>query len=524
MVSEESGETDHHDPLAQTRDELMVPPPPGGGEPSDPPDSPGATMGGRLHPAVIGVGALGQLVPLVLVVLAGPVGLPFLAGVGLIGLGVAVANWYRFTWRVDDGTLIIEQGLLERRRRVIPLGRIQSVETVRKLRHRLFGVVALRVESVGGEDSEGKLDALDPQLAEQLRAVLLRTSPATTSTAEVFGSEDEALVRLSLRRLIVAGLTGGRVGVVAAMLGFAQELWFGRLVDLDLFDSRFIDAPTDYPVQIVAIVLVAFGLVFLISVGATALIFWNFTLWRSGDNLHVRRGLLEQRSDTIPLRRLQAVRLEQNIVRRALGLAAIKVEIAGRAGSSNGQRQTDVILPIGRLDEAMRLADQVLAEEVTATPLQPMPSAARWRRVFRAVLVALIAFLPAVVDPWGFAGGLVIIPLVMFAFADYRALGWAATTHHVLARSGVFVRRLWVVPNAAVQSLETSSTPFQRRRKLATLKLEIARSGNAGDPSLVDLGEDRAAELAARLADASTDAGRSQVRERRLRLSARLST
>ncbi|MBA3622369.1 MAG: PH domain-containing protein [Euzebyales bacterium] len=53
---------------------------------------------------------------------------------------------------------MIDQGLLQRQRRVIPFDRIQAVESVRKLRHRLFGVVELRIETVGGASTEGKLE------------------------------------------------------------------------------------------------------------------------------------------------------------------------------------------------------------------------------------------------------------------------------------------------------------------------------------------------------------------------------
>ena len=495
----------------------QVPPPPG------PPAAAGA-LGGRLHPAAMGVGALGQMIPLLFLVVAGPVGLPLIAGIGAVSIVVAVARWYRFTWQVDTSALVIEQGLLERRRRVIPLNRIQSVETVRKLRHRLFGVVALRVESVGGQDSEGTLDALDPALAERLRRVLLRVAPQEGAVGRPGAAEEPApgdvLVRLPVSRLVVAGLTGGRVGVAAVVLGLAQDLWMDRLVDIDVTGSLVDDASANAAI-IGLVVVVALAAIFLLSVGATALMFWDFVLWRQGDNLRIRRGLLEQRSDTIPLTRVQAVRIEQNLVRRLLGLAAVKVEIAGRAGSADQQRQTDVVLPIGRVAEAAQLADAILGREVTGTPLQPMPAAARTRRLVRAALVTAIACLPAVVDLRAAAAVLLLAPLALLALADYRALGFSSTGEHVLARNGVFLRRLWLVPTAAVQTVRLSSTPFQRRRNLATLTLHVPRSG-AADPALIDMDADQARALMGELAVASTLAGRGQMRQRRQQLAARL--
>jgi putative membrane protein len=495
-------------------DHPEVPPPPAA---SAQPEA----LGGRLHPAAIGVDALGQLIPLAFLAFAGPVGIPFVTGFAALGLGLVALKWWRFTWRVDNDTLVIEQGLLERRRRIIPIDRIQSVELVRKLRHRVFGVAALRVESIGGDDAEGQLDALDPEFAEYLRSFLLRAAPATEGNEGIDRDErdrGETLVRLGFGQLVVAGLTGGRVGVAAAILGFGQQLWFDRFMEIEFLQPALLNQARRSLALIAILALVAIVAVFAVSVLATAVTFWNFTLTQQGQNIGVRRGLLEQRSDTIPLQRIQAVRIEQNLLRRAFGLAAMKIEVAGRAGSSGDQRQTDVVLPVGSLERARQLADRLLGEDAAHTPLASMPTAARTRRMLRTVPVGVVAALPGFVDPRGFAGGLVILPLLAFAVAAYRALGWARTNGHVLARSGVFVRRLWLVPAAAVQSLEASSTPFQRRRGLASVTLHIARSGNAGDPQVLDLAGIDGQELTRQLAAASTQAGRDQVRSRRFQL------
>ena len=483
-------------------------------------------MGGRLHPATIAVNGLGQLLPLLFVLLAGPFGVPLVLFGGAAGFAVAGINWWRFTWNIEEDALVIEQGLLQRRRRVIPLGRIQSVESVRKLRHRIFGVVALRVESIGGEDSEGRLDALDPNLAEHVRAVLLRTAaPGQPMDAMQRDLERQAsgetLVHLTFGRLVVAGLTGGRVGVAAAILGFGQELWLDRVMQLDVFGTRLVDTLARSVTIVVLVVAIGLAVMFLVSVLATAITFWDFTLRHDGENVSVRRGLLEERSDSIPLRRIQAVRIEQNAIRWVFGLAAVKIEVAGRAGSANQQKQTDVVLPVGRMEEARRVANRLLQADVAGTSLDPMPTAARTRRLWRAVIVSLVAGLPAALfEPRALAALLIVVPLGALALASYRSLGWATTGEHVLARSGVFLRRLWIVPAAGVQSVRATSTPFQRRRRLASLTLEIARSGNAGDPVLIDLAESDAGELTHDVADASTGAGRRQVQERRLRLAA----
>jgi putative membrane protein len=127
-------------------------------------------LSGRLHPAAILVRSVGQLLPLAFVLIAGDTP-AFVAGIVLGGtVLVGVVRWWRLTWRLDAAALVVEEGLLQRRRRVIPLDRVQSVDLVRGLRHRLFGVTELRVEVVGGTGSEGRLEALSPARRAMARA------------------------------------------------------------------------------------------------------------------------------------------------------------------------------------------------------------------------------------------------------------------------------------------------------------------------------------------------------------------
>jgi len=522
------------------------------------PSEAAAGPSGRLHPAAILVRAVGQVLPLAFVLVAGD-SPAFVAGMVLGGtLLVGVVRWWRLTWRLDAAALVVEEGLLQRRRRVIPLERVQSVDLVRGLRHRLFGVTELRVEVVGGSGSEGRLEALSPATADRLRTALLQARRAAAGAgpagagdaaavgaagpAEVgaAGADEEAgeeLVRVAPGRLVLAGLTGSRVGVAAALLGGAQELLGERVLEV----MRLPDLLGPSWLAVLA-VLVALG-AFALSVAATALAYWDFRLVRDGAELRVRRGLLEQRLETIPLARVQALRLEENLLRRVLGYAAVKVDVAGKSGGDDA-RDAGVVLPLGSRAEALALVAALVPAVRAArlpgpqppgpafpadAPLAPMPLRARRRRLVRAVTwtalaaapVAGLAWLtapdgplaaldPAPAVPWWAApvvAAVVAGPAVAAALDAYRSLGWTVVDGVVVSRSGVLVRRTAWVPRERLQGLALTAGPFQRRARLATLDLQIARSpGVWGGPRLLDLdratGERLQADLAAALAPA----------------------
>jgi putative membrane protein len=454
-------------------------------------------MEGRLHPSVIGLWTLQAFAPLAALWIASSAEQMVAMAAVAITMFSSWLRWMRYRWRIESGQLIIEHGLLQRTRRVIPLERIQAVQTVRKIRHRVFGVVGLRIETVGGNESEGQLDALKPALAAQIQRRLLRTS---TEVAQPAAGEPEGtvLARCTPQMLFVAGLTGGRVGAAAAVLAFAQEFAGERLA------SAVISAPERLGVTVL-VVLVALGIAaaFAMSVVATALTYWDFTVTRDGELIRLRRGLLTERRDSVPLARVQSLTIEENVARRLLGLAAVKMVVAGRAGED--EALTSTLLPIAPRAAAFALAGQLLSiDDLVEITLRPMPPAARTRRLIRAAVAVVVATaITLALLEWplgllGLAAGVLAFPAALGA---YRALGWHHDDRVVLARWGWLIRHTSITPVHSPQSLSVSSSPFQRRRDLATLRLEIARTRGAADPRLIDLLRNDAERLQRTLVD-----------------------
>ena len=446
---------------------------------TSPSDPPGERLGGRLHPAAIGVWSVAAVGPGALLLLGGGptvlVAVAVLVATTLLG----AVRYLRFEWSIVSGTLVIDQGLFQRRRRVIPLQRIQSVQLVRSLRHRLFGVVEVRVETVGASDTEGRLDALRPDVAEAVRSALLRRRPDDASEAP----PRTLLAALTPGRLVLAGVTGGRVGVAAALIGAGQEVAGDRIVRL----LPLIDPTDNLDGALGVVAVVAIG-AFLLSIAATVLTYWNFTLTADDTTLHVRRGLLDERAETLPRNRIQAVWVEENAVRRVLGLATVRVDVAGRAGDQDA-RVSAVLLPLGSRAQAHALVQRLLHRPDGEPPvLQPMPATARRRRLVRAGLAVAVIAAGGVLDVRLVAVAAVAAPvLAAAALSAYRALGWARDEDLTITRSGVLVRRTAHVRDANLQSLSLGQTPFQRRLGLATLRLEIARSPGGRDPRLTDV-------------------------------------
>lgn len=124
-------------------------------------------------------------IPLALVVGLVPVGadvsmllrgalgiLVFAVGVGLATLAGVEARRRAFGLRQED--LIHVSGLLVRRTTVLPVCRIQHVETASGPLERLFGLMRLTCFTAGGTSADLVLAGLQPETAERVRQYLLQ--------------------------------------------------------------------------------------------------------------------------------------------------------------------------------------------------------------------------------------------------------------------------------------------------------------------------------------------------------------
>lgn len=416
-----------------------------------------------------------------------------------------VAEYVAFRYGLVGDDLVVNRGVWRRQHRVLPLSRVQTVDVRQSAFQRLLGVAEVRVETAGGETAEAVLSVLDVRTAEALRAELLSRRAATEQPA---GPADRGaavvLARLSTRDLALAGATANEAGVIAALLVGAVELayqfrlpvpWIGFDPRALLAERPAADLVRAGVVIGVSVLLVAWAF----SIAGALLTYRGFTLERAGGELRKRYGALTRREVSVPLERVQAVRVEESLLRRALGLAALKIETAGAAPGEGQHRGAEAYLPLARAREVPRLLAAVF-EDLAYGGLRFRPVHPRARlRAFVRYSVPVLALAAAAVVVFGGAWLwlLVLQPLAFVAASLHtRYLGYAVTPGYVALRTGFLTRTTWIVPERRVQTVHLREALLQRRYGLATLGVDTA----AGEAAVPDLDAWEARALLAQLA------------------------
>jgi putative membrane protein len=413
-------------------------------------------------------------------------------------------SWRATTYQVTGGAFRLRRGVLQKNERTIPLDHVQSVDTVQGIIQRLFGVVEVRIETAGGGTSEpdASLAALDRAAAEALRREIEGSGREPVETA----AGPAVLRRLGTRELLIAGATSGQIGVALSLIAIASQLFddLGDFFSEDLV-RRVYEATAPNSIVAVLLLVVAVGVFsWLLAIAGTVLAYAGFTLSRDGDFLYIKRGLLERREATIPLARIQAVRIVEGILRQPFGLASLRVESAGY-GEDAGVSTT--LFPLLPQKEARRLLLEAAPEFAVVPALNPLPTRALRRYVFRStalvflliVGVTVVSFLALDSVAWGLPVLLLVLPAAAYGWLRYRDAGWAYLGDRLIVRSRLLARTTAIAPRRRLQSRAVIRNPFQRRARLATFRAQVASGGSGGAYGVVDLEADSAEALAENL-------------------------
>jgi putative membrane protein len=469
----------------------------------------------RLHPSSLLFQLASQVRALaipVLVLLVGAGNVQFGWQVWLVVLlvpytGFALARYVSFRYRYEPHEMVIRTGIFFRNERHVPYARIQNVDAVQNVLHRMLGVVEVRVQTAGGQEPEATLSVLPVAAYEEMRRrVAEGRGLAAPEGAGVEGARAGAaagpagrtLLALPPRELVLHGIIENRgLVVVAAAFGLVWELGLGDSLaawafgeattgrDVLRHAARSVFGTAALAVHRVVLLAGAFGALLLVtrvlSMAWALLRLYGFRLSRVGDDLRVSFGLVTRVIATIPLRRIQTLTVRDTPLSRLFGRASVRVETAGGQAGEGHSAQREWLAPILRREAVPRL----LAEIVPGVAMEEVEWHRAPPRAFRraikppAALACAIAIgLVPLLHWWSLA----VLPMLLgWAYLDARLtvarLGWAVAEGAVLFRSGWVRRQVSVARFTKIQAVSLHESPFDRRHGMARVRVDTAGAG-----------------------------------------------
>ena len=345
----------------------------------------------------------------------GDVGLLIISGILFIPAVLrSTFRYFTLRYRIEDAHLIVDQGLVFRKTRSIPVHRIQNIDLTQNVLHRIFKVAEVKIETASGTEAEAVLRVLSmeefgvlrkaifagkaseanaitfkPVNEDQLTGVTPGLASVSTTTSDSFASGDfvengkaitdrqtanqlatdqtglEEVWKIPIFDLVKAGLASNRglVMLGIALVTFDQftensyesffRFWFDYLPE-DRSSQRFY-------LQAIAASVIGFVLLRLVGIVWYLLRFYDYRLVRRGDDLRLSCGLLTRVSATVPRKRIQFISVQQNLIMRWFRVATIRIETAGGAtdkgkpSQSIGKTWFMPVIPVSEVQQIVNL-------------------------------------------------------------------------------------------------------------------------------------------------------------------------
>ncbi len=317
----------------------------------------------------------------------------------LLFFGLAISNtvihFLTLRYRVVESRLEIKTGLLNRQVRVIGADRIQNVELVRNVFHRMFKMVEVRIETASGTEVEGLLSALAEDDARALVAALEQGRGEASTVEQV--DEGELVIHNSLTELLWFGVTSTRLGGIAVLLGLLMEgIAFDPSPDPE--DMRRTTGLFAGIGGIAALIAVVSG-AWVVGTATAAIRHHDFRLTRTASALVAQQGLFTRRRAVLRPSKVQLVTVIQPVLRRVAGFASVSVETAAAREGGDGTQQSEAMIPYvapEQLQAVVGAAIPLGGVDPMALELQsPHPRAlvrATVAAITRSALLSVIAF------------------------------------------------------------------------------------------------------------------------------------
>ncbi len=423
----------------------------------------------------------------------------------VLSMVYALVRYLTFQYALTEEELITTEGILHRQERRIPINRIQDLNFESTLIRRFVGLVVVSVETASGQGAEAQLDSLSRYKAEVLREALYQVRSRLGHTTRPDQVEETLLHRAAATELTLLGLTNNRLGAIllgiVGLYELANELGIGE--EVVGVGGGVVERLVDLQPSLLAVFGIALMFLFLLagwilSIGASFVMFHGFTLSMREDVLQRRFGLITTRAQTLPRRKVQRVLIEQTLFRRLFGVGIVRADSAGSGMDEKEEARggRDIIAPLCRLQVAEALVPWLLPGfDPAVVPWQRVSPRVIWRIFFKGLLLALV--LGALLAPGIGIWALVVLAILPVSFAvgglSYYNLAYAQSDGHFAFRWGILGRYRAFVPLQKVQGVVLRAGPVERALGLASLTVYVA----GGSPTVqANLPRDEAEHLA----------------------------
>lgn len=404
----------------------------------------------------------------------------------LFGLGITLLilvihfnqliNFFIFRIYINGTELLVTGGLLSKTKTIVPINRVQSVHLIENYLHKLTNTCAIKIETAGTDATEIEVAAINKEKAISLQQLLQNAVIEANPNNDI---EQLQIMGIRFRDLIKLAISENHIRTFLILLAFA----YSRLEDVkQLFGydaSNIIDKQVDQAAFSVSNILTLFTvglfITLLVSFIRVLLRYHEMNIKSNAKGFQMEWGFLQTQQKMLIQNKVQLISWNFNFVRKVLGISILRFFMMGE---NLTQTKQHIQLPV--MDQ--HLLYQLISPYQAVLPSSNTQSYSThisygWRNTLLFVLPIILVISTAIYfwNPWYILFLLLLlIYLAISNWVKYQKFKYWFNETTIQIQKGV-----WGVENILlnfnkIQHVMVKTSPFLRRKKLATVELHTA--------------------------------------------------
>jgi len=425
------------------------------------------------------VGASSEAIPFHLLIY---IGIPLVFIMGVVA-------WWRFQYKIEDGELHIRSGIFVRKNLYLTRDRVQVIDISSGVLQRLFGLVKVDIQTAGSTSRDASIEAVTLEKAHLINQLLRNGDHQNSTETENGKSEDQKSKVYSLpgKHLLIAATTSGRFGIILSVMGTIFSQIEPVIRESEIFDHLFSLLPSQTDgIMIASIIIIIIVGAWIFSFFSTLLMYGDFSVEVKKEEIVIMRGIFEKKKITVPYNRIQAIYVNEGLVRQPLGYASIHLESAGY-GDDKGTGSLMLFPLIPRKKVETLIKEIVPQHNVEMNGYAP-PSKSLRRYIFRAAFIIVV--LTGLVYKFLYTAAWIwVFPAlsILWGWLKYKdaGIGWDSET--LILRSRTLSKTTAIIKRKRIQDVSVFQSPIQKYRNLCTIQVYVASGDHGKSFSVKDL-------------------------------------
>ncbi|MBT9483145.1 PH domain-containing protein [Sediminibacterium sp.] len=407
------------------------------------------------------------------------IGIYFILGITLLILFIhlnQLINFFLFRIQIKGTELVVTGGLLSKSKTIVPLNRVQSVHLIENYLHKLTNTCTIKIETAGSDATEIEVKAINKEKALSLQS-LLQNSVTEISQKNI--PEQVQIMGIQFADVIKLAISENHVRTFLIIIAFA----YSRLEDIkqligfdasDIIDQQVDNASFSLS-GLLTLLLIGLIITLWVSFIRVMLRYHEMKITANNKGFQMEWGFLQTQQKMLIQNKVQLISWNFNFVRKVLGISILRFFMMGE---NLTQTKQHIQLPV--MDQ--HLLYQLISPYQAVLPSSNTQSYSThisygWRNTLLFVLPIILVISTAIYfwNPWYILFLLLLlIYLAISNWVKYQKFKYWFNETTIQIQKGV-----WGVENILlnfnkIQHVMVKTSPFLRRKKLATVELHTA--------------------------------------------------